>query len=351
VIRPDGKYVATWTGHRVDCYSRSSIFDGTSWAAEKTFDWAPLGCPWSQATTNMITYSNPWYMGTTIYSAARSVTTNPAFLSSTDDGATWSYYGELTSPLPSTGGLAGYYKYWGNNTDRVDFLATEAHPRDFDNGLWHGYIQGGMVYDSFGTVVDTSLQDPSATTTNAKDVTHYTQVFKPGTTIHGVVLNHAWNHDIVRYADGTIAALWQARVNGTGDSDPDKRMLYARFDGTSWKLTYLVKGGPRLFPDEQDFIGLGALDPDDPTTIYVSTPYDPRDDTTMTTKHEIYRGTTCDNGATFTWTNVTQNSTADNLRPIVPKWNSSHTALLWLRGLYVASQVYTLKVVGTISSK
>jgi len=140
-------------------------------------------------------------------------------------------------------------------------------------------------------------------------------------------------------------------VNGTGDSDPDKRMLYARFDGTSWKLTYLVKGGPRLFPDEQDFIGLGALDPDDPTTIYVSTPYDPRDDTTMTTKHEIYRGTTCDNGATFTWTNVTQNSTADNLRPIVPKWNSSHTALLWLRGLYVASQVYTLKVVGTISSK
>ena len=30
VIRPDGKYVAMWSGHRVDCISRISIFDGTS---------------------------------------------------------------------------------------------------------------------------------------------------------------------------------------------------------------------------------------------------------------------------------------------------------------------------------
>jgi hypothetical protein len=165
------------------------------------------------------------------------------------------------------------------------------------------------------------------------------------------VLNRAWNHDIVRYADGTIAALWQARVNGTGTGDPDKRMLYARFDGTSWKLTYLVKAGPKLFPEEEDFVGLGALDPDDPTSIYVSTPYDPRDDSTMTPKRELYRGTTCDQGATFTWTNVTQSSTSDNLRPIIPKWDRSHTALLWLKGLYTSAQFYNLKVVGIISSK
>ena len=93
-----------------------------------------------------------------------------------------------------------------------------------------------------------------------------------------------WNHDIVRYADGTIAVLGQGRAdNCTGTpsgSDPDKRMLYFRFDGTSWKTTYLVKAGPKLYAAEQDYTGLGALDPDDPHTIYISTPYDPRDDTT-----------------------------------------------------------------------
>ena len=65
-----------------------------------------------------------------------------------------------------------------------------------------------------------------------------------------------------------------------------------------------MKAGTKLYADEQDYTGLSALDPDDPHTIYVSTFYDPRDDTTKSTKREIWRGTTCDNGATFTWTPV-----------------------------------------------
>ena len=72
--------------------------------------------------------------------------------------------------------------------------------------------------------------------------------------------------------------------------DPDKRALYARFDGTKWKPTYLVKTGPKLYPDEEDYTGLGALDPDNPHTIYISTTFDPRDDTTNLGKHEIFAG-------------------------------------------------------------
>ena len=55
-----------WSGHRVDCFTRVSIFDGTAWGAEKRIHWAPYGCPWAGASTNMVTYSNPWYMGTSI---------------------------------------------------------------------------------------------------------------------------------------------------------------------------------------------------------------------------------------------------------------------------------------------
>ena len=182
------------------------------------------------------------------------------------------------------GYVAGYYKYWGDNVGRIDFVATEAHPRDVDNNLWHGYIQDGKVYNSAGTEVDSSLMDASPTNSGAKDISAYTKVFATGSTIKGVPLNHAWNHDIVRYADGTVAILWQARVTGTGTDDPDKRTLYARFDGTSWKSTYLVKAGTKLYPDEQDYTGLSALDPDDPHTIYVSTFFDPRDDTTKSSQ-------------------------------------------------------------------
>jgi hypothetical protein len=359
IIRPDGKYVAMYSTHRVDCITRSSIFDGTKWGTEQKFDWTSLGCPWAGADTNLVTYDNVWYMGSSLYDGVRSVGTDNAFLSSSDDGATFSYYGRLMD-TKQVGYVAGYYKYWGNNTDRIDFVGTEAHPRDDDNSLWHGYIQNGMVYNSSGTVIDSSLKDPDSTTTNSKDISSYTPVFKTGSMAGNVKLCRMWDHDIVRYADGTIAILGQGRADTcdstpTG-SDPDKRMIYSRWDGTSWKTTYLVHGGPKLYQtssdDEQDYIGLAALVPDDPTTIYISTTYDPTTDTTKTgAKHEIWRGTTCDNGATFQWTPVTQNSTKDNLRPIVPKWDSTHTALLWLQGTYSSAQSYQLAIVGTITGQ
>ncbi|HYQ43302.1 MAG TPA: hypothetical protein VER11_15080, partial [Polyangiaceae bacterium] len=338
LVRPDGKYFAMWSGHRSDCLSRTSIFDGSAWSAEKKFDWAGSGCPWAGASTNMVTYSNPWYIGTSIYAGVRSVGTDPAILTSTDDGATLSYYGRLMA-TKQTGYVAGYFKYWGNNTDRIDFVGTEAHPRDKDTSLFHGYIKDGKVYDSMGAVKDDELKDPNSTTSTAVDINTYTPVFKTGSTIGGVKLEHAWNHDIVRYADGTIAILGQARVTGTGSDDPDKRMLYFRFDGTTWKSTYLVKAGTKLYPDEQDYTGLGALVPDDPTTIYISSPYDPTTDKMGSSgKREIWRGTTCDNGTTFKWTPVTANSTKDNIRPVVPRWDASHTALLWMQGTYTSAQ-------------
>jgi len=349
-IRPDGRYVAMYSGHRSDCYSRYSIFDGSKWSAESRFDWASAGCPWAGASTNMVTYSNLWYTDTGLYNIARSVGTDPAVLSSTNDGQSWSYLGRLMS-TKQTGYVAGYFKYWGNNTDRIDFVGTEAHPRDFDNSLYHGYISGGKVYNSTGTVKDSSLKDSSATTTNSVDINTYTQVFKTGSTIGGVQLNHAWNHDIVRYDDGTIAILGQGRVAGSGTSDPDKRMLYFRFDGSSWKPTYLVKAGPKLYSSEEDYTGLSALDPDDPHIIYVSTTVDPRDDKTTTSKHELYQGVTCDNGATWNWAPLTQNSSVDNLRPIVPKWDGTHKALLWMKGTYTSAQSMSMAIVGTVGSR
>ncbi|HMF41042.1 MAG TPA: hypothetical protein VKQ32_10110 [Polyangia bacterium] len=360
LIRPDGQYFAMWSSHRIDCLSRTSIFNGTSWSAEKTIDWTPWGCPWGPSgTTNLVTYSNPWYIGSTIISMERSVGTDPAVLSSTDNGANFTYYGRLMDTA-QVGYVAGYFKYWGNNTDRIDFVGTEAHPRDFDTSLYHGYISGGKVYNSMGAVKDSSLMDASSTTTNSVDINTYTPVLKTGSMVNGMQICRMWDHDIVRYADGTIAVLGQGRVGAPNStncnstpSDPDKRMLYFRFDGTSWKATYLVKGGPKLYPAEEDYIGLGALDPDDPHAIYISTPYDPRDDTTMPSsgKREIWRGTTCDNGATFQWTQLTARSTMDNIRPIVPKWDSSHTALLWLRGTYTSAQQYALQVVGNVGAK
>jgi hypothetical protein len=339
VKRPQGGYVAMWAGHNDDCNSYYSVYDGGSWSSSASFPWPQ--CPTSSG--KRITYANLWYLGETLYSYVRSIDTSPHYLYSQNGGSSWTLGGRLTS-TPQVGYVAGYYKYWGDNAGRIDFFGTEAHPRDNDNSLYHGYIEDGKIHRSTGEVVDDDFTD-----TSADEVSDYTRVFATGTTVNGVRLEHMWNADLVRYEDGSIAAIGTGRVSGTGATDPDKRLLYFRFDGTRWATTYLAKAGTKLYDSEQDYTGLGALHPDEPHVIYISTPYDPRtDEGDFAGKKEIWKGITCDGGATFDWEPVTANSPVDNLRPVVPKWGAGNTALLWLRGTYTSAQSYDFKVVGLI---
>jgi hypothetical protein len=335
----------------VDCNTYWRNYGNGGWGQQVTHTWAAQGCPWGTRPDD-ITYNNPWKMSSEgrYYNFVRSVDTSPTFLFSEDEGQTWTYGGRLTASAQQ-GYNAGYYKYWGNGTDRIDFFATEAHPRDADTSVFHGYIEGGKTYDSSGAEQDDDLFD-----TNAPGITDFTRVFAAGQSINGITLNALWNLDIARYADGTIGVLWQGRVGGRGkdNTNPQHRILYSRFDGTQWTSTYLVRGGRTLYRNqsdwwEEDYLGGAALDPDDPHVIYVSTPIDPRDDSTDHGNHEIWKGVTCDDGATFQWTPMTMNSANENLRPVVPKWDANNTAVLWFRGNYQTAQMYSAEVVGLVT--
>ena len=352
VVKAPGEYFVAWAHHNVDCNTYWRNYGGGTWGDQITHTWGQ-GCPWGTPENDShITYNNPWKLSAEgrIYNFIRSVDTSPNFLYSDNDGETWTFGGRLTAS-PQQGYNAGYYKYWGNGVDRIDFFATEAHPRDANTSVFHGYIKGEKTYDSFDQEIDGNLLD-----TNAPEIREFTTVFSAGGTINGATLNHLWNFDIARYEDGTIGVLWQGR-EGTGGKDnpnPNHRIVYSRFDGTEWSSTYLVRGGRTLYRDqsgwwEEDYLGGAALDPDDPHVIYVSTPIDPRDDSTVYDNHEIWKGVSCDDGASFQWTPVTMNSQNENLRPVVPKWDTRNTALLWFRGSYQTAQRYDAEVVGIIT--
>jgi hypothetical protein len=359
VVLPDGTYAAMWATHRDDCLSYYGVFNGSQWSS-KTYDWAKDGCEWEAGefpdSPHRITYANPWYLSaeSKIFSAVRSISTSPALLSSSDGGNTWNFYGRLTA-TPKMGYVAGYYKYWGNGTDRIDFVATEAHPRDDKTSLFHGFYKDKQLHNSEGTIIDEIAGD-----LGAKNINQFTPIILHGAQVKtpsgSIPLYRFWNHDIVRYDDGTIVVLGQGRADfpdstppKTG-ADPDKRLIYARWNevGKTWKITYLAKAGPKLYADEQDYTGLGATHPDNPNVIFISTTFDPRTDTEVPSKkHEIFMGVTCDQGATWKWAPLTEKSTADNLRPVVPKWDASHTFLLWERGDYISAQKYVTEIVGT----
>ena len=79
----------------------------------------------------------------------------------------------------------------------------------------------------------------------------------------------------------------------------------------------------------------------------MSSEIDPRDDS-ETDHYEIYKGTTQDAGGTWSWEAITENSTVDNVRPIVPDWDEANTALLWMRGDYNNFVSYDTDIVGIV---
>ncbi len=347
LLRPDGRYLAVYAEHYDRYNSRYQIFDGAGWSGEKCFDWTTI----PGGTDYTIAYSNLCYLAAEhrTYCFARANHRAPNFIYSDDQGDTWHFGGQLTTNTSNTYNK-GYYKYWSDGVSRIDFIFTEQHPRDTLTSIYHGFIQGGKSYASDGTLVDDDIYDAAWMPTFRQ----FTRVFANGTAMNGVVMQRCWNAELVRYADGTLAALITARTDHYSGRDaaidPGHAFIYCRYDGQSWHSTYLGKAGSKMYSSEADYTGLGALCPDDPHTLYLSTAIDPRDDAGLTCR-EIFKGVTGDEGASWSWSPVTWNSVRDNFRPIVPAWDSTHTALLWWRGTYSSAQDYDAAVVGLIESK
>jgi hypothetical protein len=332
-IRPDGRYLASYSRHGSDQLTRWRIStnptDSSSWGLEQT-----------RANGAGTTYSNLHYLpndnggGGRLYNFVRSVNFDPNILVSTNLGTSFSYGGKLLTE--GSGSDRPYLRYFSDG-QRIHFIATERHPRNYDNSIYHGYVQNGQLFNSVGTVVDASLFDAAGVAPDA-----LTPIFTTGTPFGGVTMRRAWTVDVAIDQDGLPYAVFQARAN---DLDTDHRFFYARFNGISWNVHELAKAGGYLYSPENDYTGLVALDPSDPNRLFISSKTDPRTDITMP-HYEIFEGTTSDDGASWSWQPITFNSTIDNLRPIVPKWDDEHTALLWLRGTYSTYTDYNLSVVG-----
>ena len=131
---------------------------------------------------------------------------------------------------------------------------------------------------------------------------------------------------------------------------------YAWWDGRTWNDRFLAHAGTALYEREAHYAGLIALDPADPTTVYISTDADPTTGRPLISRkdnkrhYEIFTGRTPDRGTTWKWTPITKDSDVDNIRPIVPIGNDNPTILLWLRGTYTSYTEYDLDVVGIIGT-
>jgi len=363
--RPDGRILAVYTGHnygsggnggetRPETFYRLSSrpHDSADWGEERRFSW-PLVDPLADGR-NAVTYSNLIHLSGEggdkgrLYNIARASGAVWQMATSDDWGETWTYRGILT--LPPRGGRAysnGYMKFAGNGLDRIDFITTEAHPRDYNNGLYHGFIRDGKTYNAQGKAVGGELYSLEAPRPES-----FTPVFEPRE-VSPDSPHHAWGIDLGRDASGKLFALFSTRY-GVGQApvhsaidqpgNDDHRLFFGRLEGGNWETTELAEMGCGLWDKEEDYTGLAAVDPVDARTVFVSTPIDPRDGHALA-HHEIFTGRRGEALRDWTWSPLTENSEADQLRPRFARCPDGRSFLFWLRGEYTSQHRYNHEMV------
>jgi hypothetical protein len=366
-IRPDGRYLHVYAPHysaNDDTYFRLATYpnDGSAWGSEHSYNWKTIPGPTRPTETQDLSYTNVHYLsgeGTgkgRLYNIARVFTRTPniSYSDNWGDPNTWKYMGRLNKPVGGATYSNFYHKFRGNGVDRIDFIGCENHPRNYNNSIYHGYIKGGKAYNSYGTIIDSNLFNADACSIQA-----FTPVFIADQSQGPTSYHTGWTNEIELDKNGFPVCLFQTRYgtqtwgDGSGQNNigaADHRFFYGRFDGSNWHITELCKMGTGLHTPEQDYLGIGCIHPDDANLIYVSTPFDPRDDSELE-HHEIFKGVTYDNGATWDWTQITIDSTEDNIRPAIPKWDAYNTAVFWTRGSYPGQENYDFVVVGMVEEE
>jgi hypothetical protein len=363
MIRPDGRYLVTWSMHGNDPILRSRTStnpgDPKAWSETRRSDAAGAG----------VTYTNPKFLAAenggkgVIFNGIRSRGFDSNFLLSDDLGETWRYGGRVLDaedPWPKNpdGGRA-YVKYTGDGKSKIHIFTTDDHPRvNFNetrtapgnclNSIYYAYIEGNKLHRNDGTVVDENLSD-----NKAAPPTRLTCLLKDGMMMGKDAMRRGWQLSLNTDDGGQPVGIFQFRAN---DNPDDHRYFYARrsADG-QWLVSFLAYGGDNFgAASEKDYTGLAAVDPANPDTVFISTSSNPVTNEPLISaasgqrQNEIFMGKTRDGGRTWTWAALTKDSKTDNLRPIVPRWTKGRSAVLWMQGNYPKFYQYDTMIVGRV---
>lgn len=340
MVRRDGRYLSVYAGHGIDQWMRYRISshpgDIRYWEPEELID-----------VGGRVTYSNVYRLSktATTYNFHRGINRNPNYMVSIDDGISWKYGGRLFE-------FEGrpYVRYASDDKSRIHFITTEEHPRHYNNGIYHAYIEDGQVFRSDGTIAG-PLSETSSSSLKPQD---FTVVFEGNGQERADV---AWTSDIQLDENGHPYIVFSVtkdpttlgETKNTQEGGFDHRYHYARWDGQRWHEYEIAFAGSRLYPGENEYTGLITLHPTRPDVVYVSSDVHPKTGKVLTSqgRREIFRGTSKDGGASWKWKPITRRSTADNIRPIVLEY-AGKEVVIWLRGRYTSYKDYDLNVMGWV---
>lgn len=341
LVRPDGRVVALYAKNaqeRCVYWRISESEDLLEWTGEQR-----LITPGEDSPTGRdhVAFGHaillPGEKGRS-YHFVRAFARQACCLISEDHGESWRFGGAL---LRASGDAELRVQYASDGRETIHFVVTEG---DAGGCVYHGDLRDGRIFGSDGTVIAHLSEAGEAPV----EVSQLTRVLAcEGGSVASVI-------DVRADAQGRAYGLLAVhKANGQ-----EMRYHYARWDGARWVQEAIAHAGQPLGAGAGVACGGAVIDPQDPTIVYISTNADPVSGQALTSQadrkrhYELFRGQTADGGATWAWSAITENSSADNLRPIMPPWDDPRGALVWLRGRYDAeARLWRTEVVGMLESR
>ena len=341
----DGHYLAAWSAHSEnnEIYFRrsSQAGDATSWEPTQIYERSVAD---GASGPNDVTYNDLIFLsdeGTgqgRLYNFFRNDLADSWdrwFIYSDDLGVTWNWGGRHTGQ--NNPSIRPYPKYASNGVDTIWWISSEDNS---GQSIWSGFIRDGRNHGMDGVVVDTDIFDNTA-----PPVGDYTAVMRTGEVDAGEPMENLWPRDLAYDGDGRLAALWRGYGNG---SSTDIRQFYGRWDPTSlsWDVHRMGYTGDASVVLQQDGseqhrgTPLSAINPGDVDVCFLSANVDPATGLPLFSQadgrrnYEIFRAETSDGGETWSYTQITRNSSCHNFRLSVVPWDENNTAVVWMRGYY-----------------
>lgn len=265
------------------------------------------------------TYANPFRLqaeNNKIYSFGRWIGFKPNFITSVDQGKTWSEPRVIVTSKKLDVNNRPYVKYYSDGKSKIHMVFTDGHPNNEPlNSVYYCYYEKDAFWRIDGTQICT-VNDLPFHPEDASVV--YKATAETG---------KAWIFDIVVDKKGRpVIAYARYPVN------QQHLYHYAVYDHNKWKDHLLINSGG-WFPQavegkkqrEENYSGGMTLDPSDPATVYFS--HD------INGIFELSQATTANMGNTWKVTPITRNSKLNNVRPVIPRYKgkSDTTVLLWMQ--------------------
>ncbi len=360
-VLPDGRILALYSKHIAgnQYYQRTSLVPRPASSA----DWGPEIV---RSTPAANTYANTYRLtaeNDAIFNFHRCINFNPTLTISTDGGATWGTSRQLLGT--GSGSTRPYPRYVSNNRDRIDFIYTDGHPRDVANSVYHLTYRAGGFYRTDGVRIGGLTDIPLNHDAGVRGSVLYQYRDTAWGPTDGpddwIPTGRGWTWDIAYDRNETPVAVFQVQrdnVTGSGWNHDCIYYYYATWTGTEWRRRFIAQAGRPLYSAEDDYGGGMCLDPEDPRVVYISSnaanPFALSDTTNVPLRtgerYELWRGFTADGGLTFTWTQLTIDSAADNLRPIVPPAHGRTECLVWFYGTYTTYTNYSTQVLARLGA-